>query len=154
MKKSFILLFIISICFSCALSQHDLYYWWDYDESRIPAEIQTKEDIVKFCFSEKYIQFEWDSVNYGKCDYFALPNETLRNNSGDCEDLAILALALFYKKLNKKGYLIIGIIDSSDINSVHAYIEVDGKSYNKNNVKYVWNKVYFDDLGYSISCKR
>ena len=40
------------------------------------------------------VAYSTDQQNHGRLDYWSTPNETLRRSSGDCEDYAILKMAL------------------------------------------------------------
>lgn len=106
--------------------------------------------IKEICkYVQKNTEYKYDPDNFSKCDYWQTPQETF-NNGGDCEDVAILALAIIYKEKGIKGKL----VSQYGKKGFHAYLKVNGTSYyNYNNMS---DRGYcnFDDIPYQASWRR
>lgn len=70
------------------------------------------------------------SINNGVYSphYWQNPEETYTIGSGDCEDLAIIALYLAYLDHGVKGFLIAGYFREDPMFG-HAWVEIDGAWY-------------------------
>ncbi len=71
------------------------------------------------------IDYALDIDQYGQEDYWASPYETLRNRAGDCEDKAILFLAIMKRSTGAEGELVI----YADVDWVHAAAKVNGYTF-------------------------
>jgi predicted transglutaminase-like cysteine proteinase len=67
--------------------------------SRAPSDLQRLQAVQKGVFES--IRYREDRDLYSQEDYWATPNETLTHLAGDCEDVAILKMAL----LRRLGFL-------------------------------------------------
>lgn len=88
MKYLIIVLLAISL-FSCDMAI--IPDFWSIDTSEDLSSFSIKK-ICSFSYKREHVQ----DLSYGKLDYWKTPQETYENG-GDCEDLAILALAIIYK---------------------------------------------------------
>lgn len=85
--------------------------WYKIDDSSVPRDIDTAEEIDNFVYSQ--IRYEKDSKNNKRKEYWQLPQETLSKGKGDCEDRALLGLALYYKRRDNVGSLEIGELNGT-----------------------------------------
>lgn len=82
-------------------------------------------------FVNRCIRYEYDIDNHGYFEYYQYPVETLLSRSGDCEDMAILEIAI----LRAMGYDAILLVGSEhaltgvNIDADGKYTEVFGKRY-------------------------
>lgn len=77
---------------------------------------------------DQLVTYEYDSVLYGKNDYFASPLETLWHKKGDCDDFAILKyFALKYLGVPDEHLFVVAVGDKNDELLDHATLLVDIK---------------------------
>lgn len=88
---------------SCSGYFGDPYYsdWYKIDDSNIPAWVNNSTNI--YCWVFNHIPYK---IHGARC---FLPQETLNNGYGDCDDDAVLQLAIYYKRCGKKGSLLTGV---------------------------------------------
>lgn len=147
-----ILLFLLSIIlFSCQLPEiQDDWYSFKFDK-------------VKFNNIEEVQEWVNNNIDYisdreiGEYDYWKYPSETLDDGEGDCEDMAILIIAIVHYQFSYKCNLVLVQIDN---NKAHAIIRYKGDYYDSTSVgKYKKDTRYIQDydyykIPYVISTKR
>lgn len=77
-------------------------------------------------------------------DYWQSPRETLDRCTGDCEDLAILFLNIYYQYTQIKGNLVLvhtdrAVTDGGKIN--HAVVEIDGVVFDPQNPSAIYTYI-------------
>jgi len=80
---------------SCAFDP-SIQTWYEYEESKIPSF----DKIEDACY------WLYDNISYksgGESDFFRTADEILELKEGDCEDIAILLMAIIYKQYRKKA---------------------------------------------------
>lgn len=83
----------------------------------------TLDQAILFC---KYqIKSECDYVTYGYSDYWASPDETLKNMQGDCEDIATLFAYIAHSQFNHEPEIILEKINKD----LHAYVRIENRNY-------------------------
>ena len=116
-----IALFVVFLCSSCT------YYFYTSDGYRVPVIHSEAEAIY---WIDHHISYESDKVLYGCSDYWASPDEVLSKSAGDCEDMAILYLVMFYENLGYEGTLNVVTKGPLTIDSIgHAYGSANGYDY-------------------------
>lgn len=110
-----IILFLAFLCFfSCSFQEYPL-------------------DVPKFYTIEA--AYSWTSINiknirdvdlYGWDEYWASPQNTLKNRAGDCEDKVILFLAIVKDQFNIEGSMLSTYIDPLGF---HAIAKVNNNLY-------------------------
>jgi hypothetical protein len=106
---------------------------WDYLPKRVADDIVSEygKEVtykqVRFYIQGK-ITYTRDTVLYQKTEYIATASEIWCNKRGDCEDIAILELALCNQLFNKKGKLLRGY---SKDGIGHAIAIVDGYKFDE-----------------------
>jgi hypothetical protein len=146
--KRIICLIIALLLISCAMMP-EIKNWYDYDDSKIPTwAMNSIDDMIQFVYSGKYIKYVGDPENWGvseTVDYFATPDETLSHMAGDCDDQALLLLAMIWKKYHKKGQLIFAKIKGKD--TYHVYVFYHHHNYTTGlKIDYQKYVVNFDDV--------
>jgi hypothetical protein len=97
-----------------------------------------------------------DNERYSR-DYWKYPSETLDDGEGDCEDMAILIIAIVHYQLGYKCNL---VIVTNSINTSHAIISYKGSYYHSTDIgKYdkEFTNTYeceYDEIPYAISTRR
>ncbi len=148
MKRILLLLIII---FSCQLPEiQDDWYSFKFDK-------------VKFNNIEEVQEWVNDNIDYasdkeiGKSDYWKYPSETLDDGEGDCEDMAILIIAIVRYQFEYKCNLVLIKIDDYNY---HAIIRYKYDYYNstatgkfKKGIQSVQEYDYYK-IPYVISTKR
>lgn len=149
-KQRIILSLTSLILFSCQLSeiQGD---WNSFKFNKI--KFNNIEEVQSWVHYN--IDYVDDNVKYSR-DYFKYPSETLDDDEGDCEDMAILIIAIVHYQFRYKCNLVI----VKDDNFTHAVIRYKGCYYNSTDfgkyhrkVKYAYEYEY-DEIPYLISTKR
>ncbi len=97
--------------------------WYDIDDSSIPENIDTPKEIDDWV--ESHIRYVKDIKNNKRKEYWQLPQETLSKGIGDCEDKALLAIALYYHRRDNVGSLEIGEQNGTG----HAEPNYHGKTF-------------------------
>jgi hypothetical protein len=135
MRKLIIYLVLILILFlSCEITE--IQYDWDsfnFDEEKF----DNIEEVQRWV--DRNIDYAKDINSTGKYSYWRYPSETLDDGEGDCEDMAILIIAIIYDQFNYKCNLVL-------IDNEHAIVRYKGCYYHSTTVgKY--------DKGYSYTCE-
>ena len=73
-------------------------------------------------------------------NFWSVPSETMARHGGDCEDKALLGLALYYQRTGKKGSLLCGKYNGDG----HAVANYCGEWYCNNFKKE--REIFWDDL--------
>ncbi len=78
----------------------------------------------------KLVAYRTDEQNHGRLDYWSTPNETLSRSSGDCEDYAILKMALLSRLGVPMNAMEIVVVKDTSRRLFHAVLSValEGKS--------------------------
>ena len=66
----------------------------EYLEPKLSGLTNMQRAIVVMCFVQDAIDYETDSSQYGKEEFWATPLETVFSGRGDCEDTAVLFVSL------------------------------------------------------------
>jgi hypothetical protein len=91
------------------------------------------------------IDYCYDKEQYGVADYWATPEETLASGKGDCEDMAILYLAICKQSLETMGALL--VYTNEDRSLGHALGEVNGELfYEVQSCKVFYRKYEYADV--------
>lgn len=146
-----ILFLLVILLFSCQLAEiQDDWYSFRFDK-------------VKFNNIEEVQDWVVNNIDYvsdqeaGKNEFWKYPSETLDDGEGDCEDMAILIIAIVRYQFSYKCNLVLVQIDN---NKAHAIIRYKGDYYNSTSVgKYKKSTRYSQDydyfkIPYVISTKR
>ncbi len=150
MFKIIILILLIMILSACQIAEiQDDWYSFRFDK-------------VKFNNFEEVLSWVINNIDYtsdkeiGKYDYFIYPSETLDYGEGDCEDFAILTIAIIHYQFRYKCNFVIVKNNNKD----HAIIRYRGQYYDstaigkyKKEIKYAYEYEYFE-IPYLISTKR
>jgi len=70
------------------------------------------------------VAYRTDNENHGRLDYWSTPNETLGRNSGDCEDYAILKMALLARLGVPMNAMEIVVLKDTSRRLFHAVLSV------------------------------
>lgn len=146
MLKKIMIFLIIIILFSCQLAEiQDDWYSFRFDK----VKFKNIEEVQAWV--NRNIDYVPDK-NTGKIDYFKYPSETLDDGEGDCEDMAILIIAIVHYQFGYKCNLV--LIED------HAIIRYKGQYYNstcagkyKKKIDYATEYKYYE-IPYLISSKR
>jgi hypothetical protein len=160
-----ILIIFISILF---LNCSQIYDYYERQESSV-------DYISNFQFNENVKIADWfnacnwvkDNIIYKKeiGDYWQTPEETMQLKTGDCEDIAILIIAITYNKTKiKMDFVLVNTLYNINTPN-HAvcmvnylsndYIcEQNGVSLKKDYKPYITNIISFDKLSNVISNRR
>ena len=89
-------------------------------------------DILVNLFADLHILFRHPprpKLSFAPLDFWKLPNETLRDNVGDCEDSSFLTASLMRAAgaSTSEVYAVIGTVEISGMHYGHAWVEYDGK---------------------------
>lgn len=110
--------------------------WYEIDDSNISKEIDTPIEICLWvCQNIDY------KIHGHRC---FLPQETLNNRYGDCDDQAVLQLAIYFKRCDKKGSLLTGT--SGGVG--HAEPNFCGETFYQPYSFTVTKEYSFDDIQY------
>jgi len=86
--------------------------WYNFDSTKIPLGIDTPVGIDDFVKDENNIKYISDGKILGipsfNFNFWSVPSETMARHGGDCEDRALVGLALYYRRTGKKGSLLLG----------------------------------------------
>jgi len=76
------------------------------------------------------VAYRTDEDNHGRLDYWSTPNETLSRSSGDCEDYAILKMALLARLGVPMTAMEIVVVKDTSRRLFHAVLSValEGRS--------------------------
>lgn len=99
--------FLISNC-SLNIDFNRYRNWYVIEDSKIEESVDTPLEIK--CWEGENITWVSDQEQFGRKDYAELPQDTLNSRKGDCEDKALLDLAIWYKRTGQKGSLSYGQI--------------------------------------------
>ncbi len=123
---------------SCSGYFWDPYYsdWYKINDSNIPKEVDTPFEIWFWVYQN--IPYK---IHGSRC---FLPQETLNNGYGDCDDDAVLELAIYFKRCGKKGSLLTGT--SSEVG--HAEPNFCGETFYQSYLFNVTKEYPFDDIQY------
>jgi hypothetical protein len=150
--KMIILLIIILQMMSCAYYSIYVPDFWEYDESQVPEQFNNVKEIARYVNSRITYKSDGYTKQGLKANYWQSPSETLERGKGDCEDKALLLLAIARKKLGKKGHLLV-VDTTGDYKSNHAVaefgntqIEINGKEVNHSIIKR-WT---YDEIPYEV----
>jgi predicted transglutaminase-like cysteine proteinase len=72
----------------------------------------------------KLVAYRTDEQNHGRLDYWSTPNETLSRSSGDCEDYAILKMALLSRLGVPVNAMEIVVVKDTSRRLFHAVLSV------------------------------
>jgi predicted transglutaminase-like protease len=157
--KYIIFLITILFCFSCDMYNYEYNYgivntqWFDsfalnttdnifFDSDLTTDEIGRYQQVANFLGLN--ITYKTDQDNYGKQDYYASPEECYNKKSGDCEDIAILAIAIMNKKYNEQGMLL-ELKENHDVaiftNYVIDHKKVETLAYFLNSNNFIIDKI-------------
>ena len=120
--KYIFILFVFT--FSCTPYNFEDFYFYE--------DVNCIEDIQKWVNDN--IEYKKDTI-----EEWASPQRTLYRGYGDCEDFAILIIAIAHKKLDKKCSLLIVQPTSGNC---HATVFDKGKVYDSTSVG-IYEKDYF-----------
>ena len=79
--------------------------WYKINDSNIPKWVDTPAEIYYWVGNGRDIEYK----RHGHRCFF--PQETLNNGYGDCDDLSVLAIAIYKARCDKKGSLLTGTSD-------------------------------------------
>jgi len=128
-KNKFLSLMLVFLLAGCSFFDFDKYKdWYLIDDSTISSNIDSEIDIYNWSLNN--INYISDRENNGRKDYLQIPRETLKKRKGDCEDIALLDLAIWYARQNKKG-------------SLDYLTSKTGKGHVEPNFK---GKIFYDDF--------
>ena len=101
--------------------------WYNFDSREIPLYINTPVEIDNFV--QNRIKYVSDGKILGipflNINFWSVPSETMERHAGDCEDRALLGLAIYYRRTGKKGSLLLGTYDQEG----HAVANYCGEWY-------------------------
>ncbi|VVB82663.1 Uncharacterised protein [uncultured archaeon] len=122
---------------SCSGYFEDPYYsdWYKIDDSKIPSYVDNSTNI--YCWVFNNIKYQ---IHGTRC---FLPQETLNNGYGDCDDDAVLQLAIYFKRCGKKGSLLVGT-NSEGIG--HAEADFCGETFYRTYLFNPTKEYSFDDI--------
>ena len=121
MKKTR-LIFALAFLISCYSDSEETPHSQIEQEIEIDVDITSVYDAVWYvAFNVNYVS---DYVNHKTFEYWQTPAETLATMTGDCEDMALLAMWLINKFLSKHSFLILAT--AGNTTSGHAFMFADG----------------------------
>lgn len=121
----------------------------DKSVNKLINHLSDKSETEKLFNVNNYVNYNIKYVNdlnlYNSLDYWASPDETLKNKAGDCEDFAILKMAIL-KKLHVQTSLL--IVRDMSTGEDHAVLTSNSGFILDN--KYITLK-YMNELNYKIN---
>lgn len=112
--------------------------WYKIDDSKISKEVDTPLEILLWVYQNV------DYKTHGHRCF--LPQETLNNGYGDCDDQAVLQLAIYFKRCSKKGSLLTGYNPMDNVG--HAEPNYCGETFYQPYLFTVEKEYPFDDIQY------
>lgn len=123
---------LLLLLFSCAFPYCE--NWYNID---LKKEFKDEKEIYNWVI--KNIKYKKDDY-----DFWQLPQESLNLGTGDCEDRALLMMAIYFKVFGKKSeFWLVDTENNWMIN--HAMWIVDGKSIEKKDFNAIF-KYKFDRM--------
>lgn len=147
MKNLIVGMIIILTLYSCDMTI--IPDFWDIEVSSKDEDFFSNEYNYYRIYGHIRNNFKYSKYNESR---WKQPQESYNDGFGDCEDEAILFLAIVNKYKHKKGKLALAYDEKG---AGHAYAILEGKSYNYNQrFSNIVKIIEFDDIPYESSYRR
>lgn len=136
--KIFILIVIFYLIFlNCVMPEPD-YNWYNI---RVPNEIESYSSGIKI--------YNWVIINIEYRKYangFHSAQQTLNEMQGNCANIALTILALWYKLTGEKGKLVYCLTNIAGENKLHYSVKIDGHLMSEKYIIKIYDIIDFDDI--------